>query len=159
MKIISKIIVWMLSLIVVFVVANLIIWCFQYKWINNYIQVLNDKDWSDTMAQVTLKNPASIFTIFYEEGYIKSENDELLIENWDIANTTDKTTTDSITKESNNIDPYDPEFEDEFNSFFGGENSDTVQEIEHIVQDNVVEENDIYTGHSVAEELIKKFNE
>ncbi len=165
MKIISKIVVWILSLIAIFMVANLVIWCFQYKWIGNYIQILENKDWSSTIAQVNINNPISIFSIFYEEGYIDIPDDASLTQTWDILSENDtvdiqNTTWDVV--EENNIDPYDPEFEDDFNDFFDGE-SNEIEDIENntgdTAKDDTVEQNDVDTGHTIAEELIQKFNE
>ena len=164
MKIMPKIIVWMLSLIAVFIVANLVIWCFQYKWINNYIQILENKNWSSTIEQININDPISIFSMFYEEGYINISDTTDLTQTWNILSEDDivdiqNTTWDIV--EENTIDPYDPEFEDDFNSFFDGESSGIDQETGITIEDDIILE-EIDTGvehNSVAEELIKKFNE
>ena len=126
------------------------------------MQILENRDWSSTMAQVNINNPTSIFSIFYEEGYIYTSDNDSLTQTWEMLPVKDIIEIQSITwdeAEENNIDPYDPEFEDDFNDFFGGENSDTDQETWDTALEDIVEQNDIDTGHTIAEELIQKFNE
>jgi len=67
MKIISKVIVWILSIIFLFVVVNLGIGLFKYKSISNYVDFLNKKDRDSAIAQIDITNPTSIFSIFYGE--------------------------------------------------------------------------------------------
>ena len=115
MKIISKVIVWILSIIFLFVVVNLGIGLFKYKSIANYAEFLNQKNWNDTVAQIDITNPASIFSMFYGE-YIPLPKDVKL---------DDKDSLDLIqdgdleTQEEEWLNVYDPEFQDDFNEFFG----------------------------------------
>lgn len=115
MKIISKIIVWILSIIFLFVVVNLGIGLFKYKSISNYANFLNQKDRHSSISQIDITNPMSILSLFYGEytplpkNIDLDENSDLdLIEDWDL---------DVQQKDWLNV--YDPEFEDDFNEFFG----------------------------------------
>ena len=175
MRIISKIIVWILSLILIFIVANLSIWSFQIKSISSYMQLLNEKDWSETISHITVTNPASIFSIFYvgSEDILLDNNTEINIENttviieWETEivqetiNTWDRTDVETW----NSLDPYDPEFEDDFNSFFGweeesGSDNNTWELLEANKKTWFDTSGDVNEEeHTVAEELIKKFNE
>ncbi len=175
MRIISKIIVWILSLILIFIVANLSIWSFHMKSVSGYMQQLNEKDWSAAISQVTVTNPASIFSIFYvgSEDILLDNNTEINIENTtniiesetevvqEIINTWDNADVETW----KSLDPYDPEFEDDFNSFFGWEEEsgldnntwELLEVNEKIWFDTSGDVNE--EEHTVAEELIKKFNE
>ena len=128
MKIISKIVVWILSLVLVFIFANLLIWSFKTKWINNYAQLLSDKEWSETISQVTIANPISIFSIFSVSSWaILPEDNNIVSEMEDETENKPEIIIEINTWE--NQDPYDPEFEDEFNSFFWWEdeqNNDSI---------------------------------
>jgi hypothetical protein len=60
-----------------------------------------------------------------------------------------------------NLDPYDPEFEDEFNSFFWWEETDLENNTWEVSQENI-ENTEILENteeHKVWAALIKKFNE
>lgn len=67
MKIISKIIAWILSIIFVFIALNLIVWLIKYGGISNYSDFLNKKDRNTTISQISIKDPKSIFSLFYWE--------------------------------------------------------------------------------------------
>ncbi len=161
MKTISKIIVWILSVLLLFILVNLIIWAYKNKWVNNYIQVLNEKDRTETMSQVNIMNPVSILSIFYTWSINLSWNIDIIeVETGSLDDET------LGVKRVNDIEPYDQDFEDEFNSFFGDEEtSDTeIENLDLDNTDNLKEEIDIAednTGdtHLVWEELIQKFNE
>lgn len=170
MRIISKIIVWVFSLLLVFIVVNLLIWSYKMEWVGNYMQLLNNKDWSQSISQVYITNPTSIFSIFSIQtpgstwqqigtlgspvGVLETGDIQDIINTWN-----------SDTETWDELDPYDPEFEDEFNSFFGWEESDsntiTWETIDLDVEDitKINQEESQESWHTVWEALIKKFNE
>lgn len=108
MKIISKIIVRLLSLVALFIIANLVIWVFKYGWLSNYVDILDEKNREDSIAQVQINNPKTWLSIFYGE------------DTWEDLQTS-TTTTSKTTKTTNSTNPYDTDYEDEFNSFFAWE--------------------------------------
>ena len=144
------------------------------KSVSNYMQLLNDKDWSQSISQISIKNPSSIFSIFYigSGNILLDNNSEMNAEDtteiieWEteIAQETIDTWDNTDIKTWNSLDPYDPAFEDDFNSFFGWEEPEwdnNTWEILEISEEtwfdtsgDIAEED-----HTVAEELIKKFNE
>ena len=145
---------FVLTALIVFIVVNLIIWCIKYGWMSNYAQLLNNKDWSMSISQLSIQNPVSIF---YDNNWTQT---------WDILpeiDLEDETDIENIQEEiSQDIDPYDPEFEDEFNSFFGWEETqdaldinEDIEEEYNNIEDDLLEDN----SHSVAQRLIQKFNE
>jgi hypothetical protein len=130
------------------------------------MQLLNDKDWSQTISQITIKNPTAIFSIFsvnsddmWQEAEIinikKSVESEINIETW---------TNQNILNTWENLDPYDPEFEDEFNSFFWWEETEIENNTWEVIDENLENTEDLENTenlekHKVWEALIKKFNE
>ena len=160
MKIISKIIVWILSIIFLFVVINLSAGLFKYKSIANYTEFLNQKDRQSTVAQIDITNPMSIFSIFYGEYIPVPKNDKAdqkdksnLIQTWDLS-----------AQEEDWLNVYDPSFEDEFNEFFGTTHTwDQSQNPEYeeawFVSPQEVPDQNTQTGKTVWQELLDKFNQ
>lgn len=136
MRTISKIICWIFLVIALFIIVNLVIWSVQYWWTKNYSQYLNNKNWDEVIAQVYILKPKTWLTPFYEVDYVNIEtNKNNNIENSNLNETLswDKETA----AQEVNHNPYDPDYEDEFNSFFGTNSEATwekisVQEIENI---------------------------
>lgn len=135
MRTVSKIICWIFLAIALFIIVNLVIWSIQYWWTKNYSEYLNNKSRNESIAQVYILKPKTWLSMFYEMDWVNVEGndnegndinpDEILV--WD---------EDTQTKEINH-NPYDPDYEDEFNSFFGTSSEETwelipVQEIENI---------------------------
>ncbi|HKL43726.1 MAG TPA: hypothetical protein VJ892_00425 [Candidatus Absconditabacterales bacterium] len=164
MKIISKILTRIFLIAFVFLVVNLAYGCFKYDGVKNYMQILNEKDWDTSIGEISISDPISIFSLFSSDS--KNEENVYLEVNQektsDSANLEEEMEQSEISTGSNDMDPYDPEFEDEFNSFFGsdesGENLDQTQN----------KENDLGSGSfedleedksSVGEQLVEKFNE
>jgi len=163
MRIVFKLLIWIASLILIFIIANISIWTYKIWSLTDYMAELNQKEWSESISSISLNDPVSIFSIF------TVENDNT----WS-GNITEDLTQDVEKQEENilitwdqnieintweEIDPYDPEFEDEFNSFFG-EDSNTKDVSKRI--ENTWEKVDTWLenqDHEVAEELIKRFNE
>lgn len=132
-------------------------------WVNNYMQLLNDKDWSETISQVTITDPVSIFSIFsVSSGTILLENnvEDNIETNIDVETTetiivdVETWNNQEITNTWEALDPYDPEFEEDFNSFFWWETTETWE-----LFTGSLEEEKETTEHTVWEALIKKFNE
>lgn len=155
MKVISKIIVWILSLMFVFILVNIGFGIYKYNWVSNYSEILNQQDWKSTISDMVITNPISILNIFYPDTDLSTwENNDapqdtgmindVILETWD-----------------NEIDPYDPEFEEDFNNFFGTDDTDSqvVEESEEepwFINPNAeVERN----APSVGQQLIDKFNQ
>lgn len=119
MKIISKIIAWILSIIFVFIALNLIVWLIKYGGISNYSDFLNKKDRNTTISQISIKDPKSIFSLFYWEYTPKEKNIDVLQENLEDKIIDQELQEDSQVDEEAKLNVYDPDFEDDFNAFFG----------------------------------------
>ena len=181
---ITKSIIWLLTILVLFILINLAIWAFKYGWISRYATLLDNKDWSDSVSQMSITNPVAIF---YDETWSldKKENQDLeenmAEENQNADPDIQQETQENIdikeeVEENPAIDPYDPEFEDEFNSFFGWENSELNniedQELYNNLSDDAVDSNEVSDSHnastgqpvqeqknSIIKRLIERFNE
>lgn len=158
MKLIKKLInalICILSLVILAILINLLIWWYRCGSFTSYITWLEEKNWNDEIKMVT-RNPTTWPKLFYVQPDISqiitdSENIELLNsldaelsaefdsgdiellpdseELWDPIvqenvfveepsdnqSLDDTANSDDIAQETN---PYDPDFEDEFNSFF-----------------------------------------
>ena len=113
-----------------FIVINLIIWTVKYWWTKAYSQILNQKDWQESMDEFSLLKPKTRVAIFYQDsqGSVWDDIDDNL---WDLLDTETSAQVDDIINKllsgeeemtddgSTNRNPYDPDYEDEFNSFFG----------------------------------------
>lgn len=161
---------WILSVLVVlisFILINLIIWAFKYGWVSRYTTLLDHKNWSTSISQMSISNPVAIF---YDNTWIS--NDKNLSQDKDSTSKetqkedgqkTDTKNTVENTKEDkdSDIDPYDPEFENEFNSFFGWENSklnDNTTDVA-VGANNESHAKSTKKDHSIIKRLIQKFNE
>lgn len=130
MKIISKILFWFLTTILVFIIVNMFFGIYKYGWINNYSKFLNEKDRKSTISNINIKNPISVFGIFYwDMEFFKWKVEsftgdvlDLSQETWSVLDTA------ILQTGSNEIDPYDPEFEEDFSNFFGNSDIDYSQE-------------------------------
>jgi len=112
MKIFFKVIYRLLCLFLCFIIVNLIIWTIKYWWVSNYSNILNEKDWQSSVSEISILKPQSWFSIFYSDEIEQNiDNPVQIIESEEIIE-------DEPKEYSNN--PYDPDYEDEFNSFFGG---------------------------------------
>ena len=151
LKTILKTIMYLLFLVVLFVCVNLVVGCVKYWWISDYVNVLNEKKWNETIGELSL-NPITWFAIFYQKDIsdvqdpwimdmfqqvddaLNKDNPEtqLAPELWELEDNTgtpafdlewyenmeNDTTADWSADSTLGTNPYDPEFEDEFNSFF-----------------------------------------
>lgn len=142
MKLIKKIInvlVWIILIIILFVLVNLLIWCVKFGSFSGYISWLNDKSWNTSIWNLS-RNPVSRVWLFQIDSInndldLDTENMELIekidtLLSWEMIwnenieigweNTINDNDlwvwTDTNTQDETN--PYDPDFEDEFNSFF-----------------------------------------
>jgi len=160
MKIASKIIVWIVSIALFFVLVNLGIGLFKHKSISNYADFLNQKDWQSAISQIDIKNPSSIFSIFYGDSVsIKKDTNKDLADTEIIAETKDEI---SLEDESNNsMDHYDPEFQDEFNEFFGTTQLEENEEFPWFIDPNatLLEEESDESQETVSQQLIEKFSQ
>lgn len=110
MKIISKIIAWILSIIFVFIALNLIVWLIKYGGISNYSDFLNKKDRNTTISQISIKDPKSIFSLFYWEYTPKDKNTESLEQDFTNQQAEEDIPTDEeidTVNETNFIDDFD----------------------------------------------------
>ncbi|HRX64190.1 MAG TPA: hypothetical protein P5060_03750 [Candidatus Absconditabacterales bacterium] len=151
MKIISKTIAWILSIVLAFVAINLLIGVFKYKGIQSYAQYLDQKDWNQTISDLNIKNIPSILHIFYDKNIVLSE------ETQNSNNTGDNQQLTGDTDSNTGIQAYDPAFEDEFNSFFGGDSE--IEVVDEEIEDSAVSDTETGDLHPIAEQLIQKFNE
>ena len=132
MRVISKIICWIFIVFILFILVNLVLWVVQYWWTKNYSEYLNKKNRDESVANVRLLEPKTRLSIFYDVDGLDADidvGDEITVDNnlW-IADTEVKQV---------NHNPYDPDYEDEFNSFFAWSSEETwniisVQDIENI---------------------------
>lgn len=138
MRTVSKIICWIFLAIALFIIVNIVIWSIQYWWTKNYSEYLNNKNRNESIAQVYILKPKTWLSMFYEIDSInikRKNNEDDSIKNIDSS---DILSGDVETEEKEvNHNPYDPDYEDEFNSFFGTSSEETwelisVQEIENI---------------------------
>lgn len=172
MKIISKIIAWILSIVFLFIIVNLAIWIVKYEWLANYSDFLNQKDRDTTVSQITIQDPMSIFSLFYWEYTPKEKNIDIPQENLE-DNITDQESQETLQwDEETGLNVYDPDFEDDFNDFFGTthtpeESSDSIEEEWAFVvpetseQDNLDQSNseqDNVNTKTVWQQLLEKFS-
>ena len=142
MKLIKKIVnvlVRIILIIILFVLVNLLIWCIKIGSFSDYISWLNDKSWNESVWNLT-RNPVSRVWLFQIDSVnnnldLDTENMEL-IEKIDVLLSWETIWNENIEIEWENTindgnsnvwinpdtqdetNPYDPDFEDEFNSFF-----------------------------------------
>jgi len=64
MRIISKLFIWISSLILIFILANISIWAYKMGSLTDYVIELNQKSRSESISDISLDDPASIFYIF-----------------------------------------------------------------------------------------------
>lgn len=169
---VAKSIISVLVVLISFILINLIVWAFKYGWISRYAALLDNKDWSTSISQMSISNPVAMF---YDDSRLLENEVEVLMQDKDIIKkeetqeALEENTEKNIDKEDTSIDPYDPEFEDEFNSFFGWENSELNsikdEELYNNLNDeasnnhNASEDNASTQDHSTIKRLIQKFNE
>lgn len=131
MKKTCKVICWILWIFMWFIVVNLIIWTIIYWWTQNYSEILNQKDWQQSISEISLLKPKTRVAIFYKDSQESTEKwvEESLLNEMD---TKDASDVDAIlneflsgdyddiddTENTVNRNPYDPDYEDDFNSFF-----------------------------------------
>jgi hypothetical protein len=149
MQIIKKIIGFItiiLSVIIVFILVNLLIGGLKFWSFSGYFNMLEDKNWDSVSEDITW-NPVSRIWIFYDDTddsqtQIDSTSEELLnnldellprdenlprpteddLDDISLEEPTFQIWDTQIVESWENYDnPYDPDFEDEFNSFFAGE--------------------------------------
>lgn len=135
MKVISKIICGIFVALILFILVNLINWAIQYWWTKNYSEILNNKDWDESVSQISILKPKTWISIFYEWQVLDGDVDTIS-EFIDLEQGVDIESWDAVEKEVNH-NPYDPDYEDEFNSFFWNTLEETweiipVQEIENL---------------------------
>lgn len=151
MRTISKIICGIFAACFLFILVNLVIWAIQYWWTKNYSEYLNNKNRKDTIEEVYILKPKTWLSVFYElepaiventndsnENLQEEKNIEVVedeVENTDLENLSwdNQEVDDNVTSHN----PYDPDYEDEFNSFFWVDSEETwdiipVQEIEDL---------------------------
>jgi hypothetical protein len=119
MKIVSKIITWILSIIFLFIIINLAIGVVKYEWLANYSDFLNQKERNTVVSQISIKDPISIFSLFYWEYSPREKNIDVLQENLEDKIIDQELQEDSQVDEEAKLNVYDPDFEDDFNAFFG----------------------------------------
>lgn len=147
MKKACKVICRILWIFICFILVNLIIWTIKYWGTKAYSKILNEKDWQESMAEFSILRPKTRVAMFYEnkqedtnktveENLLNELDAEASAEVDDIFNELLSWDTEGI-EENVNRNPYDPDYEDEFNSFFwvdSEENSEiiSVEDIENL---------------------------
>lgn len=147
MKTACKVICRILWVLICFILTNLVIWTIKYWWTKAYAQILNEKNWQECMSEFSILRPRTRVSIFYQDS---QKDTEKQVENLlnDLDNETSQQVDDifneilsgdsKVSEEENiNHNPYDPDYEDEFNSFFWNSSEDTpevisVEEIENL---------------------------
>lgn len=135
MKKICKVICRILWIFMWFILVNLIIWTIKYWWTKTYSQILNQKDWQESMSEFSIFRPKTRVAIFYkdlqedtqkqiEEKLLNELDDETSEQVDDIFNEILSGDAETNEEENTNHNPYDPDYEDEFNSFFWGSSQD-----------------------------------
>lgn len=148
MKKACKVICWILWIFICFILINLIIWTIKYWGTKAYSKILNEKDWQESMSEFSILRPRTRVAMFYknpqedtgqtvEENLLNELDTEASAEVDDIFNELLSWDTEGIEEENVNRNPYDPDYEDEFNSFFWNASEDTpevisVEEIENL---------------------------
>lgn len=148
MKKACKVICWILWVIICFILVNLIIWTIKYWWTKAYSQILNEKNWQESVSEFSILRPRTRVAMFYknpqentekqvEENLLNELDNEASEQVDDIFNEILSGDAEVNEEESTNHNPYDPDYEDEFNSFFWNTSEDTpevisVEEIENL---------------------------
>ena len=148
MKKACKVICRILWIIICFILVNLIIWTIKYWWTKAYSQILNEKDWQESMSEFSILRPRTRVAIFYkdsqedtgkqvEENLLNELDNEASEQVDDIFNEILSGDVEVEEGENTNHNPYDPDYEDEFNSFFWNTSESTpevisVEEIENL---------------------------
>lgn len=134
MKKACKVICWILWIFICFILINLIIWTIKYWGTKAYSKILNEKNWQESMAEFSIIRPKTRVAMFYEstqedtnqtveENLLNELDTEASAEVDDIFNELLSWDTEGI-EENVNRNPYDPDYEDEFNSFFWVDSED-----------------------------------
>ena len=135
MKKACKVICRILWIIICFILVNLIIWTIKYWGTKAYSKILNEKDWQESMAEFSILRPKTRVAMFYEnkqedtnktveENLLNELDAEASAEVDDIFNEFLSWDTEITEEENVNHNPYDPDYEDEFNSFFWVDSED-----------------------------------
>ena len=138
MRTVSKIICWIFIAFALFIIVNLVIWAVQYGWTKNYSEYLNSKNRNESIAQVYILKPKTWLSMFYENDSVNIETNNDVDGNIENIDSNEILSWDvEIEEKEVNHNPYDPDYEDEFNSFFWASSEETwdiisVQEIENI---------------------------
>ena len=148
MKKACKVICWILWLFMCFILVNLIIWTIKYWGTKAYSKILNEKNWQESMAEFSILRPKTRVAMFYKNS--QEDNDKTVEQNLlneldaeasaevdDIFNEFLSWDTEVTDEENINRNPYDPDYEDEFNSFFWWSSEETsdiipVEDIENL---------------------------
>lgn len=148
MKKACKVICRILWVLICFILVNLTIWTIKYWWTKAYSQILNEKNWQESMSEFSILRPRTRVSMFYkdsqedtekqiEEKLLNELDDETSEQVDDIFNEILSGDVEISEEEKSNRNPYDPDYEDEFNSFFWNTSQDTpevisVEEIENL---------------------------
>lgn len=141
MKIFFRVIYWLIWIFLCFIIVNLVIWSVKYGWVSDYARILNGKDWQSSVSNISF-SPKSWISIFYQDEDVKDDIVEHIIqESTDTDANVDMNidTNTTATKEVNH-NPYDPDYEDEFNSFFGVKNEDEWQKVQGQTQEEIYDD-------------------
>lgn len=116
MRIISKFIFWISTLLLVFILVNLFVWLYKFWSVSDYINYLNQKDYKQTVSDISITQPKSFLNIFYPQNITWSNQEKKTQIDWNLDLQENTYSWEDL--ETTQIDPYDPKFEDEFNDFF-----------------------------------------
>lgn len=130
MKTISKCLMWIFICIISFIWVVLVIWVFKFGWITEYAKVLNSKNWVD--EDVSLNPISWIDTLLNKNDVEKLPEIDLPMEEIDNieiyvdgekyeeeSGFVDEITNENEeTEQEDSINPYDPDFDQEFNDYF-----------------------------------------
>lgn len=145
MKTISKLLMWLCIVVIVFFGVIFLIWVFKYGGINSYVHMLNDKERNQEKESLTW-NPTTWFDLLlnqetwdvlinmdfpiediqqvdvYVDWEDASENtDDINDFVWNPQWMQDVGNDENLSESEQKVNPYDPDFEDEFYDYFFSE--------------------------------------
>jgi len=119
LKKIGKFVKYILWIILIVLLSLFVIGYLQYSGgVGDYLRFLNQKDWGETVQTVKIWNPGTWTELFWssEQWTI---NNEQLADTWDVVNDVEEFEISGLDMSGvDEIDVFDPAFEEEFESFF-----------------------------------------
>lgn len=109
----------LLRVLFILIIYFLLIWTIKTWGFKNYFFYQNSRDWNDISSKIHLLEPSSLSNIFYSDDDIYEILKDYI--QWNQKNLTGSVI-DTWSAEQNyddSLNVYDPEFEEDFNEWFG----------------------------------------